>query len=496
MKNSRFRCHPSVIIENLGALMIGIILIFIYNIGDAIDMLREASEVANLFEALIGFAIVSLILLLYIGYQVIIYLKTWISVYEETILVERLTLRTVRKSFNIKNISNINLEQNLFERIIGTCKIKIDTNSQSTANETDIKIVLKFTDAKAFRNHILSQLNDKDHTVQTEVETIAEDFDVCYTPGQVAMHCIYSVSISTVVFIIILLGSVTGYFILTGGVGEFSLSKIISVLGGALAFLWMIASSFYGLLKDFFRYYDFRAKRVDNRIILSYGLIKRRQYVMPVDKINTVKVRARLISRIFGRQDVEVICIGVGDEDEENSLLLLSEKKEEISKILARLLPEYIIEEPELIMRKPCSLCSNLPGLFITGGILTVLSSLLINLALPKLELPQVLQIGVIIIGIGLFIFYFVYLLLRLKTEGVGVDEETLVLVTGAFTREVTWIPYRRIQSLGFNQGPLARHFGYATGDVSILAASSSADHSIPAVDEKLYREVQRKLID
>lgn len=30
--------------------------------------------------------------------------------------------------------------------------------------------------------------------------------------------------------------------------------------------------------------------------------------------------------------------------------------------------------------------------------------------------------------------------------------ENTLVVVTGAFTRVVTWIPYRRIQSLNFSQ--------------------------------------------
>ena len=40
-------------------------------------------------------------------------------------------------------IANINIEQNIFERIISTCKVKIDTDSRSTADETDIEIVLK-----------------------------------------------------------------------------------------------------------------------------------------------------------------------------------------------------------------------------------------------------------------------------------------------------------------------------------------------------------------
>ena len=74
--------------------------------------------------------------------------------------------------------------------------------------------------------------------------------------------------------------------------------------------------------------------------------------------------------------------------------------------------------------------------------------------------------------------------------------ENTLVVVTGAFTRVVTWIPYRRIQSLNFSQGPFARRYGYAAGTVSILAASAGAVHSVPALDEGLYRNVQKKLIE
>ena len=54
------------------------------------------------------------------------------------------TENTINKkinTFGIKNIANINIEQNIFERIISTCKVKIDTDSRSTADETDIEIV-------------------------------------------------------------------------------------------------------------------------------------------------------------------------------------------------------------------------------------------------------------------------------------------------------------------------------------------------------------------
>ena len=43
-----------------------------------------------------------------------------------------------KNTYEIKNISNINLEQNMLERIMGTYKIKIDIDSLSTSEVTDI----------------------------------------------------------------------------------------------------------------------------------------------------------------------------------------------------------------------------------------------------------------------------------------------------------------------------------------------------------------------
>lgn len=496
MKNNRFRCHPSIIVENLGTLIVGVIAVLIFNIDDFMELFREAGKAVDLKDTIISIGIITLLVAVFTGYQLIIYLKTWISIENNNLLIERLTmLRTVRRSFNTRNISNINLEQNLFERIMGTCKVKIDTNSQSTADETDIKIVLKLSDAKEFRSYILEHLAEDGAAADRQLGAESVGFDIQYTPEQVAMHCIYSVSLSIVSFTVIVAAGLI--FGLTHFAHEgFTVANVASALGGIISAIWIAATCLYSLVKDFFRYYGFRAKRVENRIIMSYGLIKKHQYVLPVDKINTIKVKARLISRLCGRQSVEVICIGVGDEKNENSLLLLSEKNDVISKRLALLLPEFSIDEPEMERRKPCTLWSNAPGLvtvlLIEGGII----ALFMNLR-NQITVMQTF-IDTLILGTAAVVpaVYFIYIILRFKTEGLHMGENTLVVVTGAFTRVVTWIPYRRIQSLNFSQGPFARRYGYAAGAVSILAASAGAVHSVPALDEGLYRNVQKKLIE
>ena len=83
------------------------------------------------------------ILILDAIYNLLVWRKTYISIQDGTIVLERNTINKKINTFGIKNIANINIEQNIFERIISTCKVKIDTDSRSTADETDIEIVLK-----------------------------------------------------------------------------------------------------------------------------------------------------------------------------------------------------------------------------------------------------------------------------------------------------------------------------------------------------------------
>ena len=90
-------------------------------------------------------------------YNILVWRKTYISIDQGTIIIERNTINKKINTFGIKNIANINIEQNLFERIISTCKVKIDTDSLSTADQTDIEIVLKKNIADEFKRTILEE---------------------------------------------------------------------------------------------------------------------------------------------------------------------------------------------------------------------------------------------------------------------------------------------------------------------------------------------------
>lgn len=85
------------------------------------------------------------------------------------------------------------------------------------------------------------------------------------------------------------------------------------------------------------------AGRKGGKIFLQYGLLKKREYTIPIETVNALKIQQTMIGRIFRRYHASIECIGVGDENNETAQLTLSLPYEEMLERVANLLPEYEI---------------------------------------------------------------------------------------------------------------------------------------------------------
>lgn len=493
MENSSFRCHFSIVFENLGSAFWTVLGLFILNVDDMGDLVNEVlSGNVKVTEALIIFGIFFAVMLLFFGFHVIVWAKTWISVDGEAVIIEKRTLNRKKNTIGMKNIANINTEQNVFERIMGTCKVKLDTNSQSTANSTDVRIVLKKDKAEEFKQLVMAHMNGE-AARETAEELAEDDYDVAYTLKDVVLHCLYTVSLFHAgLLLVFLIGAVVGIHSLR--VGDIVIDGIVNVIGGLVTLAIILLTAIRGLIRDFVAYYNFRAKRNGDKIYMAYGLLKKRNYVLSVDKINAIKVISPVVSRLFGRQYVEVICVGVGDEENEKSILLLTETKKAMKEKLALLLPEFTLEEKKMTRRKLHTLWSE-----ITGFAIIVVSTTAAFVCFCVLDLAEI-EDFTIRMFLGIFILLVVVwclasAFLQFRTEGVCVGEEALVVSSGGFAKRIIWIPYRKIQNMKYSQGPLARHFGYAKGMVVILAGIGNAIHDISCFDVVVYRQIQEKIL-
>ena len=160
-ENRRFRNHISIIVERTGGILIAFLILFIPSLLENIDEAVEAGmELLDGKGLLVNLGILLLFIII-IAAQVIVWSKTYISIQDNAVIIERNTLNKKKNTIGIRSISNINTEQNLFEMLLGTCKVKLDTNSRSTADSTDVKIVLKKADALWFKQEVMRRMQDE-----------------------------------------------------------------------------------------------------------------------------------------------------------------------------------------------------------------------------------------------------------------------------------------------------------------------------------------------
>lgn len=486
MEKNRFRCHFSIIFENTAAFGIFLILFLFGQIQNVIEF-TSGMKKEDFWKVLVGLMVVFIITIILFTYQWMVWRKTYIIVEDQTIIVQRLTLNMKENTYGIKNISNVNLEQNLFEMVMGTYKIKIDTNSRTTADKTDIKIILAKDKAIEFKNFVMTQMRGEQQERTEDLK--AEDYDVKYEIGDLIRHSVFATPLFVIfcffgVCILIVLGLIQAKF------GNELLNFARGALGGYLAIGLAIVGTLGTTVKNFVRFYDFRVKRFEDRLLIGYGLLKKRNYEIPINMINAIKINQSSLSRIFKRYSLEIVNIGVGDEKDEGSFLILTSKKEEFERILCKVLPEFASTTDEQISRQPKRVWKLI---MVKMGLVVLLGGGFLFGAL-KLELPQEAIIPVICGVLAMVIVFIISSIFHFRTVGMCIGEDYLGIAQGIFKKVTTLIKYDKIQLLEIKQGPISKKLGLVHGIIFILASIRSSICPFAYIEQDQCDSIVKKM--
>lgn len=479
--------HPSIILEKLWKSMIFIVLIFVGSIDDFAEALAFIKS-GNVWEGLMAAGGGFLLIVLVVLWNVIRWYKTTITIKDGTIEIERRTLNRKVNTISVHNISNINLEQNIFEMIVGTYKVKLDTSSLSTSEKTDVEIVLKKKDAYAVKNCIIRMMQEINisetdkGSFNTDVSNTQEsvlpmqeiadnEYDIIYTTKEIIMSCLVRTNILFVLITISLI--ISSIVSITARINntEDVISLIVS--GGVQFF----AGGSFGavIIKAWLSDFAFRAKRCDDKVYVSCGLVKKRKYVVPVDTINAVYIESTVLGRIFKRASVKVINIGGEGDDVAGMQLLLAGTEKELREKLAILLPEYTFPERTKIKRQPVkvfwykTVCSVIfTGCFMLG--------LFIGIKVMQETLPNTAWV---VIALCFMLLSIIGNVLAYRTNGLHVDEQYLVISQGMFAKKIKTIPYGKIQFITQKTGPLERLMHVKHANISILASVANRSNPI-----------------
>ncbi len=483
--NIRFRNHASVILENSLKSIGTVFFIFVINFASEIGEIRETEMDLGGLLFLIGVLIV--VLAIVIGYQAIIWAKTYITVEENTLVVERNTLNKKRNTIGLKNISNVNLEQNVLEMILGTCKVKLDTNSLSTADQTDVNIVLKKIDAERFRQLVLGRVEGQDVIFETE-EVIGEEKKHIADIGDIILHGLFSIRIFSALMLVALV-YIEGWMFAEEGpeiLGENPLEIIMSLF---VAF-WFIGGILWSMIKEFIKYIGFVIERKKDKVYLNYGILKRVAYSVPVDKINGIRLIQTPLARMGRRYMVEIINVGMDDdENETNTFFLPYAKKEKIVEQLHLLLPEFdgCIEIQEKRQSKSIWI------IWLPRVLFFVLCATLGCGIAAEFE-PEMVE-PVLWAAVVMGIWFLILKVAGFITKGVAVDSQFLKIVDGGFAKRMLFVKYDKIQYVTGKQCVIAKHFKIQKGTISLLASLKNRIHELPYFKENDMEQLKKFLV-
>lgn len=512
----RFRNHFSIVFQH----MKGIFWVFVMPLFSGIAG-GDAEEVLASVLVWLTFGV------MFVIWRIIIWSKTWITIGQQTIVMECNTLFSKKKhTIGIANISNVNLEQGLFGMMLGTCKLKLDTNSLSTAETTDVTIVLKKVKAEEVKSVLLRQIEGE---VEAVLDAVAEATEAVKAQAQaqwqvpdygqkeiqesvskrtrssiristqdILLHGVYASNFVYAIFVplFILIELATEF------IGEGDLDAVIDEIGavaaetiglGLLIFIaigsWALLAMIFSLVRNAIRCWDFQIERQKNKLVLSYGLTKKVNYAIPVDKIQAVVFKQSMLARLCKRYMVEVVNVGMNDDEKEvQAFLLPYSKRSVLEQELHDLLPEFAHCLELKAERQPKSvwlvwIWPAFVYLLIAGAVLGAIAEFA----------PKALLVACIVIAV-LSVWILAVRLVAYLTEGTGFGEEVLLSVTGSFARQFVFMKYDKIQYVQLKQNFIARRFGIQKGVGFLLASMQNQAQEIPYFIQDKVKNLKRVL--
>lgn len=425
----------STVIKNLGFIIIIIMVLVKKNIH------------INIYLMLMGIFIFLSITVLY---EILAWYKNTYEIKENIITVNKGVFEKKTKEIPFSKIQTINICEELKYRIFSLVLLKVDTGN-SSLEETEISFVIKKSEAEKFK-YTISQFKNKDDNEKSQERVNLEEIDksnikeikvsnrelllLSLTSGNVLAGMFFIFAVYNFVnkylkkfsseFTEEIKNSIKGIHI-----EEMPITKIVCMIV-LILMIYLVFSLIVSIISNFIKFYDFSIERHKKDLIIKYGILNKKNYVMPVEKISALYVKQNIIKQLLGLQELHIESIGYGNENGETSMLYPITNELKKQEIIKELLPEFqfsenIIKSPRRALRR--FIISNLICPIIICCILTL-----------KFKYGYFSVFGLLIFVLKGYLEYI--------NSGIGINSKLICLSNNSFHKTITIIPRNKIQSV------------------------------------------------
>ncbi len=241
----------------------------------------------------------------------------------------------------LKNIATVDFEETFLQRVLKVTTLKIDTFNVSDGQ--DLNVVLNNKDAIEFKKALIITDN-KVLQEQITSEHIKVDEEVLYHLDKKDLLVFSTIKGSFLFMISTLLSLIA----LISEIGEDNINNFVESITLSTIVLFIISLVLIFILKlvaiafNYFKYYDFKLKKDNSKIQISYGFFTKKNYTLNLDNLHAIKIKQSIGQIIFKKSTLSISTFGYGDDKTEEAILFPHIDEDNIDDILNGLFPKFV----------------------------------------------------------------------------------------------------------------------------------------------------------
>lgn len=516
----RRHCHPLYIVEKLYSVLVAFALYVFYVVSatlaeNDISVEEAAAEVGNaagsagVLGAILGAfgMLAAVVFFIWIGWY-----NTWISAKDNTLILETGVFVKKRLTIPFSKINTIDMGRNVFQRIVGTCRLKIDTGAIENGAEekSEINLVFSLKEAEEFRSYILNRAEQDENDLRMaggKSKLDAGEVNGNVVRAKFTDFLLYGMTssgvwklICIIITVAIFIGEISASIL--ERVGEMllpaanSLWKFMVSSGIVMAALYIfimfvmvtLVSNFMSVVYAAIRYFGFSVARDRNNVVVRYGLISIKNYTIPAENVHAVVIKRNLFQQMIGLCSVEMVSIGYGNEEKETNLLFPSISKKKLPWLLEQILPEYSLTKAEY---KPSRRCARF---LIARPIVWSAVILSAIVAFFGLFMDSLVLSG--IVALLILVSVVISSILKYRNNALGCDGKVMLVRSGGLNEQIHLIRVDAVQSISSTTGFFQRRHGVASYRVDFHAPALKSIAVVSHLEKDIHTDNIMYILD
>jgi putative membrane protein len=367
-----------------------------------------------------------------------------------------------------ERIQSIDFSQGLIQRAFGLVKVQIETAGGGGEPEV-VMSALKRNDAEMLKSNLYQKRNAVADEMLEEVE---EKPSLLYKLSWKELLITASTSggIGVVLSFVAAIASQVDDFIpnqFYESVTERVMDATLPFILLAVAFLLLI-SWFFSVVGTVLKYGGFVLTRQEDDLIISRGILEKRQLTIPVHRIQGIRIVEGLLRQPFGYSVLYVESGGGGGKEEQFSTVLFPlVKRKRVKTLLGEILPEMAIHDE----------CSPLPIRAKRRYFIRFLLPAVLPLGLITYFVPYG-AFSILLLPICCLIGYFHY-----RDAGWGIKKDVALLQFRQISKTRVYVARKNIQAMELETTFLQEPKQLTTFKISILSSFAGKQFRVKDIE-------------